>query len=177
MHAPVDEEIATDDLQARLREQLAILTQIRREKDDQEDLRELAGLEAKRAEVDPEPGTVDCRPEPGDARQEQEHDRADPEEVLVLLEDAVVTAQAQQRSREERNPDDDPQPLPERVLVVQAVDLVGPMPVKRAPSGRRQSGVRDRTGDGAPRDRARRRRAASEPQLTTAWRAMYTDAK
>ena len=84
-----------------LREHLTLLAQVGGEEDDQEDLRELARLELDRADVHPQPRAVDRRAEPGHARQEQERDRRDPEQVLVVLEHAVVAAQAEQREREE----------------------------------------------------------------------------
>ena len=64
--------------------------------------------------------------DPGQPRQEEQHDRADAEEVLVLLEHAVVAAQPDQRGGEERDADHDPEPLPERVGRVEAVDLGQP---------------------------------------------------
>ena len=89
-------------LQPALREHLALLAQVAGEEDDQEDLRELARLELKPPDVHPEPRAVDGRADPGQARQEEQRDRADAEQVLVRLEHAVVAAEADQRGRESR---------------------------------------------------------------------------
>ena len=144
-----DHEQRADVLQPSLREHLALLAQVRGEEDDQEDLRELAGLELERADAHPEPRAVDGRPEPGQPRQEEQHDRADPEEVLVRLEHAVVAAQAEERQREERDADHDPEALLERVARAEAVDLGQ----RRPPSAARPSAA------GTGRRSARSRRA------------------
>ena len=111
-----DQEQRAEVLQPPLREHLALLAQVGGEEDDQQDLRELARLELERADVHPEPRAVDGRAEPGQARQEEQHDRADAEEVLVRLEHAVVAAQPDQRGGEERDADHDPEALLERVV-------------------------------------------------------------
>ena len=59
----------------------------------------------------------------GTPRQEEQHDRSDPEEVLVLLEHAEVAAQAEEREREQPDADHDPEALLERVARAEAVDL------------------------------------------------------
>ena len=100
-HAPApDHEQRADLLQPALCEHLALLAQVGREKDDQRDLRELAGLELERACAHPQPGAVDRRPDHGQPGQEEQHHRPDPEQVLVRLEDPVVVAQPDQRERE-----------------------------------------------------------------------------
>ena len=71
----------------------------------------------------PEARAIDRRADAGEARQKQQRDRADPEEILVLLEDAVVAAQSPERERKEADTDHDPQPLPERVRVAEPVNL------------------------------------------------------
>ena len=60
-----DHEQRAEVLQPRLREHLALLAQVGGEEDDQEDLRELAGLEPERADVHPEARAVDRRAEAG----------------------------------------------------------------------------------------------------------------
>ena len=117
------------------REHLALLAQVAGEEDDQHDLRELAGLELERADCDPEARAVDLVADPGQRGQEEQHDRAEPEEVLVALEPPVVVAQQEQRGREEADADHDPQPLAERVVRVEPVDLGQPI---AASSGHRQ---------------------------------------
>ena len=69
MHAPQITSSGPTSFEPRLREHLALLAQIGGEEDDQEDLRELAGLERERADAHPEPRAVDGRAEPGHARQ------------------------------------------------------------------------------------------------------------
>ena len=52
----------------------------------------------------PEACAVDGLADPGQARQEEQCDRAEAEEVLVRLEHAVVVPQADQREREAATP-------------------------------------------------------------------------
>ena len=162
--AAPDDEQRPDVLEPRLRERLALLAQVGGEEDDQEDLRELARLELDRADAHPEPCAVDRRAEPGHARQEQQRDRRDPEQVLVVLELAVVAAQPEQREREEADADDDPEPLLERVVGTEPVDL-GHADRRQHTRHRQQVRVgvrRPRSARrGAPRRTARRRRARS----------------
>src|SRR5205823_5488965 len=76
-----DHEQRPEVLQASLCEHLTLLPQVPREEENQEDLRELARLELQRADSDPEPRAVDNAADPRSERQQQEHDRAEPEEV------------------------------------------------------------------------------------------------
>ena len=63
-------------LEPRLREHLALLPEVRGEEDDEEHLRELAGLEAERPDVDPQAGAVHGAPDDGQCWQhEQDHRR------------------------------------------------------------------------------------------------------
>ena len=62
-------------------------------------------------------------PMPGQQRHEEERNRAEAEQVLVVLEHAEVAAQPQQREREHGDADHDPRPLAERVLRAEPVDL------------------------------------------------------
>ena len=71
----------------------------------------------------PEPCTVDRGAQARDPRQEEQRDRPDAEEVLVLLEDAVVAAQAPECDGEQHDADDDPEALLERVAHPEPVDL------------------------------------------------------
>ena len=146
--APDDKQRA-DVLQPRLGERFTLLAQVGGEKDDQEDLRELARLELDRADAHPQPGAVDRRSEAGDARQEQERDRRDPEQVLVVLERAVVAAEAEQREREEADADHDPETLLERVVGAEPVDLGD---ADRGQHARHRQEVRVGVGDRVPRD-------------------------
>ena len=90
-HRPApDHEQRPEILEPALRQHLSLLAQVAGEEDDQEDLRDLAGLELERSDVHPEPRPVDVLAEAGQRRQEQEPDRAEPEQVLVVFEHAVV---------------------------------------------------------------------------------------
>src|SRR6185503_11960964 len=53
-----DQKQRTEVLQPALRQDLALLAQVAREEDDQEDLRQLARLELERAEMNPEARAV-----------------------------------------------------------------------------------------------------------------------
>src|SRR5439155_11047238 len=81
-----DQEQRSEVFQSPLRENLALLAQVGGEEDDQQNLRKLAGLELQRAETDPQSCAVDGPAEPGRERQQEQHDRAQPEDVLVGLE-------------------------------------------------------------------------------------------
>src|SRR5207248_52232 len=105
-----------------LSQNLALLAQIAGEEDDQTELRKLTGLELERAEVDPEAGAVDGRAEARQRGQHEQADRGQAEDVLVALQAPVVASQSQQRPGEDRDGDDDPDPLPERVVGVDSVD-------------------------------------------------------
>src|SRR5581483_11451778 len=150
--AAPDEEQRPDVLQPSLREHLALLAQVRGEEDDQEDLRELARLELRRADAHPQARAVHRLTEPGYAGQEEQRDRGHAEQVLVVLEDAVVAAESDQRECEQRDPDHDPEALLERVGRTGAIDL-------GHADGGQQSGQRQEVGvgvrDGEPRDHVR----------------------
>ena len=62
-------------------------------------------------------------PMTGSARQEEQAERRDPEDVLVALEDAVVVPQPEERRGEDADADHDPEPLAERVARAEPVDL------------------------------------------------------
>ena len=73
----------------------------------------------------------------GQARQEEQHDRADAEQVLVRLEHAVVAAEPDQRGAEEGDADHDPEALLEGVGRIEPVDLGQPDAVRSPAIGRR----------------------------------------
>ena len=73
--------------------------------------------------MDPQPCAVHRLADPRQARQEQQRDRPDAEEVLVRLEHAVVASQRDQRDRECRDADHHPEALLERVVRPEPVDL------------------------------------------------------
>ncbi len=98
----------------------------------------------------PEAGAVDRLAEAGRERQEEEHDRADAEEVLVALERAVVAGAAQKSARAKTpTADHDPEPLLERVPRAEPVDL-GQADRRQEARDRQQVRVGVRHGD--PRD-------------------------
>ena len=117
-----DREERAEVLEAPPCERLPLVPQVPGEEDDEEDLRELARLEPQRADVDPELDAVDPLPQPRDGREHQEHDRRDPEDVLVPLEDPVVVAQPDEHEGEDRDADGDPDELAAPVLRLEAVD-------------------------------------------------------
>ena len=86
-------------------------------------LPELARLDLERADVDPEARAVDRLADHGQARQEDQPERRDAEDVLVALEHAVVPVQPEERRREGGDADHDPEPLPEGVARPEPVDL------------------------------------------------------
>jgi hypothetical protein len=122
-------------------------------------LGELARLELEVADVHPQARAVHRRAEPRDTRQEEQHDRADPEQVLVVLEHAVVASQADQRDGEQGEADHDPQRLLERVVGAEPVDLAEADRGQEA--GHRQQ-VRVGVRDGRPRDHVRAQVEADE---------------
>src|SRR5581483_10304308 len=121
--AAPDDEQRPPVLHAALSQHLALFAQVRREEDDERDLPELAGLELQAAEVDPQPRSVHRLADAGQKGHEQQADRAQAEEVLVVLQQPVVLTQEDERGCEHRHPDDDPEPLLERVRRAEAVDL------------------------------------------------------
>ena len=156
-----DHEQRPNVLQPRLCERLPLLAQVRGEEDDQEDLRELAGLKPERAEVHPQAGAVHGRPDAGYPRQEEEHDRSDPEQVLVLLEHAEVASQADEGKGEQPDADHDPEALLEGVVRAEAVDLGHADRGEQA--GHRQE-IRVGVRDGRARDEMRSEVEAEEEE-------------
>ena len=108
-------------------EELPAIAEVAGQEDDEEDLRELAGLERHGPELDPEGGAVDRGAEPGDRRQQEEHDRPQAEDVLDAVELAVVADQDRARG-EDGHADDEPEPLAQREVGVDAVDHGQPDP-------------------------------------------------
>ena len=146
-------------LEAALGEHLALLSQVAREEEDQEDLRELAGLELERPDVDPELHAVDSLAEPRNGREQEEEDRRDSEQVAVRLEHAVVVAQRDQRRREDADADQDPERLAPAVVGVEpVVDAKAERREHRGERKQRTVGVRRRP----PHDDVRRQIEAEE---------------
>ena len=67
-------------------EQLALLHEVRGEEHGEQDLGELAGLEADRPDADPDLGAVDGLADAGDEGEEQQADAAHPDRPAVALE-------------------------------------------------------------------------------------------
>ena len=103
--------------------------------------------------MNPEAGAVDLLSDHRQGGQEEQADRRQPEEVLVALEPPVVVAQCEQRDGEGRDPDHDPQPLAERVVRVEAIDL---RDADRGQERGHRQQVRIRLRDSHARDRVRR---------------------
>ncbi len=93
-----------------------------------------------------------CSPDHRQGGQEEEADRRQPEEVLVALEPPVVVAQREQRRGERRDSDHDPEPLAERVVRVEPVDL---RDADRGQERGHRQQVRIGLRDGHPRDHVR----------------------
>ena len=74
-------QVDEQDPAAGERERVAVQHEVAGERDHEQHLGDLAGLEAERAEADPDPGAVDGGAEPGDHRQQQQHDRGQAEGV------------------------------------------------------------------------------------------------
>ena len=100
-------------------QQLARVAQVAGQEDDDRDLRELRRLHAQRADLDRQVGAVGRRER---ARQQQQQDAADGDQVAVALEHAVV-AQQHDRRGEQPQADDEPLRLQARQAVVDPVDL------------------------------------------------------
>ena len=161
--AAPDQEQRAEVLQPSLREHLALLAQVAREEHDQQDLRELARLDAERPELDPEARAADLLADARQRGQHEQRERDDPDHVLVRLEPPVVVAERDERRREERDADHDPQPLAERVVGIQAVDLG--QADRRQQSRHRAADTDRRTAPSAASRRARRgRRAGRTPR-------------
>ena len=95
-HSP-DHEQRPEVLETSLRQHLAFFAEVAGEKNDQHDLRELAGLKFERPDSDPESRTVHGAADARRERKNQEHDRAEAEEVFVALEPPVVVTEEQER--------------------------------------------------------------------------------
>ena len=91
-------------------EQLALLVQVGREEDHDEDLAELGRLEAERSDLDPQARAVDGLPDPRDHRQHQQDQPEQADRVGVGVEHLVVPNDHQRR-RERHEPDGDPRRL------------------------------------------------------------------
>ena len=85
-------------------ERVAVQHEVAGERDHQQHLGDLAGLEAERAEADPDPGAVDGGAEAGHHRQQQQHDRGQAAGVGEPLQDPVVAQQDQRARRTARTP-------------------------------------------------------------------------
>ena len=97
-----------EDAARRDREHLAVLGEVGGEEEHDEDLGELAGLEAEAAEADPQLGAVDLAAD--ERRQQQQHEAADHERVLVARE-ALERGHADERGDERRHADEEPHHL------------------------------------------------------------------
>ncbi len=148
----VDREQRSEVLEPALGEDLALLPEVAGEEDDQHDLRQLAGLELDAADVHPEPRAVDGLADDRQHGQHEEPDRGQAEDVLVALQPPVVVAERHERAAEGRDADHDPEPLPEGVVGVEAVDL-GDADRRQERRHRQQIGIRLR--DGQARDHVR----------------------
>ena len=71
-------------------------------------LRELAGLEVERPDVDPEPGAVHGAPDDGQRGQHEQDHRRDAADVLVALDPPVVAPEDEQHRGHRDHADDDP---------------------------------------------------------------------
>ena len=101
---------------------LASVTQVAGQEDDQADLGELRGLKAQSAgHLDLEVGAVDLLPDPGQARQHEQHQGHHHDHIAVLLELAVV-AEGDDRHREQHEPQHEPLGLLARVGGTDPVD-------------------------------------------------------
>ena len=119
------------------RERVAPLHEVAGEEDRQRDLRDLARLEAERADGDPHACAVDLLADAGKHRQQQKDERHEPEDVGVALQDAVVADDQHDADRaddRDRAPDDlaDARAVPAGVAVmdVDAVDHRDAEPVE-----------------------------------------------
>ena len=118
-----EQEQRPEILEPRLREQLTLLAEIRGQEHDEEHFRQLAGLEAERPDVDPEPGAVDRAPDHRQRGQREQDHRRHRAHVLVALDPAVVATEDDQHRGHGDHADHDPRRLAQRVGLVDAVDL------------------------------------------------------
>ena len=107
-------QVPAPDSHAAVRQQLALVDEIRREEGDQQHLGDLARLEAERTERDPEAPAVDGAPDAGRERQEQEQQAEQQGGVPVSLEDSHV-AHDDERENEHADGDRDPHRLRARL--------------------------------------------------------------
>ena len=121
-------------------EHLAMLPQVAGEEDDHRELAELRRLEGDRADVDAEVGAVDLRADPGDARQEEQEQPAEHDQVAVALEHEVVLEEDDRR-HEQDQPDDEP------VGLIAGEGLVDPVE-HHQPDGGQQRDEREQVGVG-----------------------------
>ena len=105
-------------------EGVAVKDEVARERDHQQHLGDLAGLEAERADADPDPRAVHGLADARRHRQEQQHDRRQARGVGEPGEDAVV-AQQDQRRDEQDDAEGHPDELLLRVVVLAPDVLVG----------------------------------------------------
>ncbi len=113
-------EADTEDRAVRHRQHLAVLAQEARQEDDQQQLRELAGLHLHALEAQPQLRAVHrC---PHHHGHEQEADRRRSEQVSVRLQPAVV-ADEKHHPQEPQEADDDPHGLVAGQRGAEAVDL------------------------------------------------------
>ena len=121
---------------------LPALVQVAGEEDDDADLRQLSGLEGDRPEVDREVGVVDGVPQ--EARQNQQDDPGERDQVAVALEGLVV-AQEDDGRREEDEPEHEPVGLVARKTLIEAIEHHEP---ERRQQG--DQGEEERVGVGQP---------------------------
>src|SRR3954454_18501226 len=100
----------TPDADATLREELALVDEIRGEERDEQDLRDLARLERDGPDRHPEPATVDRAPDSWRQRQQQRDETEPQHRVPIALEEAHV-AYDEEREDEHADPDRDPERL------------------------------------------------------------------
>ena len=137
------------------RQRVAMQHEVARERDHQQHLGDLAGLEAERPDADPDPGAVDGVADPGHERQQEQHDRGQPAGVGEAGQHPVV-AQQHQRGDEEDHPERHPGQLLrrqavrlERVVGVGQVEAVDDREAQSVERGhdRQQHGVGVRRHD------------------------------
>ena len=126
------------DAAGRHRQQLALVAQVRRQEDHDQDLRHLAELDRLAApDLDPEPGAVDAGGE--DHGDQQQADAGQADQVAVALEHPVV-GQGEQHADERGAPHRHPDRLVGGQLRADAVEL-DQADRREHPHGRQQVGV------------------------------------
>jgi hypothetical protein len=111
-------QVDEHDPAAGQREGVTVQDQVARERDHQQHLGDLAGLEAEARDVDPDPRTVDLSPDDRQEGKDQQQDADQARGVGEALQDAVV-AQQEQRGDEE----DDTECHPGQLLAGEGVRL------------------------------------------------------